>query len=71
MGAANYLAASGAPSDLRKALWHYNHSTDYVNAVVGYAREMDGDPADVYVFYSWQLFVRTERGDVRLTGPGR
>jgi soluble lytic murein transglycosylase-like protein len=71
MGAANYLAASGASGDLRKALWHYNHSTAYVNAVVRYAREMEADRDDLYVFYSWQLFVRTDRGDLRLTGPGR
>jgi len=71
MGAANYLAASGAPRDLPKALWHYNHSTEYVNAVLRYARQMEADPDDLYVFYSWQLFVRTEKGDLRLTGPGR
>jgi hypothetical protein len=29
------------------------------------------DVRNLYVFYSWQLFVRTEKGDLRLTGPGR
>jgi soluble lytic murein transglycosylase-like protein len=71
MGAANYLAASGALGDVRKALWHYNHSTDYVDAVIRYARQIEADADDLYVFYSWQLFVRTEKGDLRLTGPGR
>jgi hypothetical protein len=71
MGAANYLAASGAPRDLRTALWHYNHSAAYVDAVLRYSREMEADADDLYVFYSWQLFVRTEHGDLRLTGPGR
>ena len=71
MGAANYLAASGARHDLRGALWHYNHSAEYVDAVLRYTRELEADADDLYVFYSWQLFVRTERGDLRLTGPGR
>jgi hypothetical protein len=71
MGAANYLAAAGARRDLGRALWHYNHSTAYVDAVLRYARQMEADADDVYVFYSWQLFVRTEKGDLRLTGPGR
>jgi hypothetical protein len=28
------------------------------------------DVRNLYVFYSWQQF-RTEKGDLRLTGPGR
>ena len=33
VGAANYLRASGAARDLRRALWRYNHSERYVDAV--------------------------------------
>ncbi|MFI6386233.1 lytic transglycosylase domain-containing protein [Nonomuraea sp. NPDC050540] len=39
-GAANYLCANGAGKGgekLRKAIWFYNHSWDYVNKVMGYA----------------------------------
>ena len=71
MGAANYLKASGAPRRLRRALWHYNHSSLYVDAVLRYMRRIQADRRTLYVFYSWQLFVRTEKGDLRLTGPGR
>jgi hypothetical protein len=71
MGAANYLRTSGAPKNVRRALWHYNHSKLYVDAVLAYARRMRADSRNLYVFYSWQLFVRTEKGDLRLTGPGR
>jgi membrane-bound lytic murein transglycosylase B len=71
MGAANYLRASGAPRNVRRALWHYNHSTRYVDAVIAYTRRIESERRNLYVFYSWQLFVRTERGDLRLTGPGR
>ena len=71
MGAANYLRASGAPRDLRGALWRYNPSRAYVDGVLRYAARIDAEPRNLYVFYSWQLFVRTERGDLRLTGPRR
>ena len=71
MGAANYLRASGAPRNLRRALFAYNRSTAYVDSIVRYTQLIERDPRRLYVFYSWQLFVRTEKGDVRLTGPGR
>jgi hypothetical protein len=71
LGAANYLHANGAPHDLRRALYHYNPSRLYVDAVLRHARRMRLDPHAFYVFYSWQVFQRTPSGDVRLTGPGR
>jgi hypothetical protein len=37
-GAANYLRASGAPGDYRKALFAYNHAQWYVQEVLGWAR---------------------------------
>ncbi len=69
IGAANYLAASGAPSDYREALYHYNPVDAYVTAVMRYAKVMRRDPAAFYAYYNWQVFVRTTQGDVRLTGP--
>lgn len=36
--AARYLKASGAPGDIRKAVFAYNHSNDYVNDVLARAR---------------------------------
>ena len=71
MGAANYLRASGAPRNMRRALFAYNHSNAYVDSILRYTQLIERDARNVYVFYSWQLFVRTEKGDVRLTGPGR
>jgi len=70
LGAANYLHASGAPGDDRAALFAYNHSDNYVEAVMQYADAMRRDPAQFLVYYSWQVFVVTVNGDVRLTGPG-
>jgi soluble lytic murein transglycosylase-like protein len=70
LGAANLLRASGAPDDLRSALFAYNHSTSYVDAILVYAGHMRRDVRAYYGYYSWQAFMRTPAGDVRLTGPG-
>lgn len=66
MGAANYLHASGAPGDYRRALYSYNPSPLYVDAIIRYARQMQRRPERYYAYWSWQVFVR----DKRLTGPG-
>jgi hypothetical protein len=70
MGAANYLRASGAPRDNRRALFAYNPSTLYVNAVLAYARAMRRRADAYYALYSWQIFVRNPEGPRRITGPG-
>jgi membrane-bound lytic murein transglycosylase B len=69
MGAANYLHASGAPRDYRRALHAYNPSGLYVGAALRYARHMKGD--GYLLLYNWQVFVRTPSGERRLTGPRR
>jgi hypothetical protein len=70
MGAANYLHRSGSPSDDRRALFAYNHSSAYVNATLRYANQIRRDPINYYAYYSWQVFVLTTSGDRRITGPG-
>ncbi|MFC5732183.1 lytic transglycosylase domain-containing protein [Cytobacillus gottheilii] len=40
--AANYLASSGYKTDVRKAIWHYNHSEEYINKVLGVAAGIRG-----------------------------
>ena len=69
LGAANYLAASGARSDERAALYRYNHSTRYVDAVLRYARAIARDRTRFLVFYSRQVYARTADGVRRITGP--
>ena len=71
LGAANYLHAAGAPGSIRRALYAYNPSPAYVDAVLGYARRIGADRRAYYELYSWQVFVRTPAGDRRVTGPGR
>jgi membrane-bound lytic murein transglycosylase B len=69
LGAANYLRASGALHKVRRALHAYNPSRAYVDAVLRYARVIRGDRAMFYELYNWQVFVKTPRGDRRVTGP--
>jgi soluble lytic murein transglycosylase-like protein len=69
LGAANYLRASGAPRNLRRALYAYNHSNLYVEAVLAYAQVMRRDVFAFYGFHAWQVFVRTPNGYRRITNP--
>jgi membrane-bound lytic murein transglycosylase B len=70
LGAANYLHASGAPGDVRGALYSYNPSQHYVNAVMAYAERIRRDPRAFFSYYAWQVYVRTTAGTRRITGPG-
>lgn len=69
LGAANYLRSSGAPRKLRRALYAYNHSELYVDAVLAYTRVMRHDVRAFYGFHAWQVFVRTPSGYRRITNP--
>jgi membrane-bound lytic murein transglycosylase B len=69
LGAANLLRVSGAPGNIRRALYAYNHSTLYVDAILAYARVMSRHPRALYGFHAWQVFVRTPSGYRRLTRP--
>lgn len=64
--AARYLAAHGAPRDMRRALYAYNHSAKYVEAVEGYASVMRADPLTYRGYYHWRVYYRTTSGDVVL-----
>jgi hypothetical protein len=55
---------------MRDALFAYNPTEPYVNAIQIYARQIRSDPLNFYMYYFWQVFVSTEKGDVQLTGPG-
>jgi len=69
LGAANYLHASGASGDVRRALHAYNPSPSYVDAVLRYARRMRLDRTMFYELYNWQVFLKTPHGERRVTGP--
>jgi membrane-bound lytic murein transglycosylase B len=69
LGAANYLAANGGARDEARALYHYNPSQLYVDAVRRLARRITRDRHAFYRYYAWQVFVRTPSGDRQVTGP--
>jgi membrane-bound lytic murein transglycosylase B len=71
LAAASYLRRAGAPGDLDRALFSYNHSTSYVRAIRRFAERMRADERAFLTYYAWQVFVRTPAGTRRLTGPGR
>jgi membrane-bound lytic murein transglycosylase B len=52
LGAARFLAASGARYDEAAALYRYNPSSLYVTAVSRYAQVMRRDPLAYYAFYA-------------------
>ena len=70
LAAARYLEAWGAPGNMQRALYAYNHSDVYVRAVRTYARLMRRNELNYYNYYFWQVFVITTKGDVQYTGPG-
>ncbi len=70
LGAANYLSASGAPEDQEGALFAYNRSTSYGEAVSRHAEAIDRDPRHFYALYAWQVYVAGPDGTRRITGPG-
>lgn len=69
LGAANYLAANGGSARERDALYHYNPSRLYVDAVARYARRIAHDRHAFFRYYSWQVYFRTADGYRRVTGP--
>lgn len=69
MGAAVYLRASGAPDDLDRAIFAYNHSTDYVEAIKAYARVMERHRLAYRGYHAFEVYFLSAAGVVVLE-PG-
>jgi soluble lytic murein transglycosylase-like protein len=54
LGAANFLHQAGAPENYGTALYAYNPSRLYVDAVLRYARLIGRDHDSFYLLYSWE-----------------
>lgn len=65
--AGNYLAKMRWAKDPRKAIWHYNHSEAYVNAILAFAGLLDEDPRRLRGWWGWQVYYRTVRGPIWLS----
>jgi hypothetical protein len=59
LAAARLLQANGAPDDIGRALFRYNNSDLYVDAVESYAQLMLSDERAFLGYYSWQVYVTT------------
>jgi len=63
LAAARYLRAAGAATSLRIALWHYNPSPAYVDAVLRYAARIARDRYGLAALYARRLFAGGRRLD--------
>lgn len=66
MAAGRMLAANGFGSNHDRAVFAYNHSNLYVQAVDDYAAVLARDPAAFAGYYRWDTYYRTTAGDVLL-----
>jgi len=66
MGAARYLKAAGAPGDMPKALFAYNHSIPYVNAITLCADAMRIAENTFRGYWGWPVYYWMEDGPLLL-----
>jgi soluble lytic murein transglycosylase-like protein len=66
MAAGRYLAANGFAGDRDSALYRYNNSYQYVQAVNDYAAVLAADPAAFAGYHRWDVYYNTTAGDVLL-----
>ena len=66
IGAATYLAQSGAPADMQAAVFQYNPNDGYVAVVTAYAETMRDQPAMYAGYHAFQVFAGSSAGTVRL-----
>ena len=66
MAAGRYLAVNGFASDRDRALYRYNNSNQYVQAVNDYAAVLAADPAAFAGYHRWDVYYNTTAGDVVL-----
>jgi soluble lytic murein transglycosylase-like protein len=62
LGAANFLAANHYKTDERDAVYHYNPSPLYVDAVIRYTRRISQHPTAFFAYYNWQVYFRQRHG---------
>jgi membrane-bound lytic murein transglycosylase B len=66
LAAGRYLKAAGAPGNMPKAVFAYNHDTRYVAAVTAYAEVMHKDAAAYRGYYGWQVYYPTKDGPIHM-----
>jgi hypothetical protein len=66
VAAGRYLAVNGFASHRDYALYRYNNSKQYVQAVNDYAAVLAADPAAFAGYHRWDVYYNTTAGDVVL-----
>jgi hypothetical protein len=66
MAAGRHLAANGFADGRDGAIFRYNNSNRYVQAVNDYAAVLAADPAAFAGYHRWDVYYRTTVGDVLL-----
>jgi hypothetical protein len=66
VSAGRYLAVNGFAFHRDYALYRYNNSNQYVQAVNDYAAVLAADPAAFAGYYRWDVYYNTTAGDVVL-----
>lgn len=66
LAAGRYLAASGFATNRNSAIYQYNHSDAYVDAISQYATAIATDPAAFGIYHQWNVYYFTTAGDVLL-----
>jgi len=64
--AARYLVRRGGPDDMQRALWGYNNSDSYVDAVSAYAELFRTDITNYYALHAWEIHYSSADGDLWL-----
>ncbi|MGH3049550.1 MAG: transglycosylase SLT domain-containing protein [Gaiellaceae bacterium] len=66
LAAARYLRAAGGPRDMSTAVWHYNPSSRYVDAVARYVARIRRSRLGLAAIYARRLLARGPHGWHRL-----
>lgn len=66
MAAGRHLAANGFGDDPGPALYRYNNSQRYVDAVTDYAAVLAAEPITFEGYYRWDVYYFTTAGDIVL-----
>lgn len=56
LAAARLLRSNGAPAQMARALFAYNNSGHYVEAIIAYAEVMKGDERAYAAYHAWQVY---------------
>jgi len=62
IGAATYLTHRGGPDNMSKAIWGYNNSDYYVNAVTAYADVLRLNERAYFGYHGWGIYFLTTSG---------